>query len=538
MHGGGGPLMGRLRWSRGVAELTLISVVAAAVAAFYALGLPAHGDMSAHLYRTLLVRRGDYLWDNLWYRGDYPLASYSVLYYFLAAWFGNAAVVIAATIAEAVLYAMVVARAWGRQARATAWGFAVFAAEPLVRSEYPFALGVAFMLATLATLQRGRVAAAAVFAALSLASSPLAFGFLCLALAGVFVARPVLERRPLIVASILLVLTGVYLAGAHLVRMPWSSYPFSAANLVPVLVVSGLAAAFALRMKEARSVAGVSAVWGLAAIAGFLISTPLGLNLERPIFMCAPLLLVPVSQMTRRNVRAGAALAVCAVLSFVGVNLAFAAGDVFRPAPGQSRLWASAVAFLRTHQTPDFRVEVVPTAAHWEAYYLPSAGFAIARGWYRQLDLAANGVLYRSRISPNAYRRWLAGESVNVVILVRTIGLDGNGAQAEAQLLRSGRSGLVLVRRTRDWYVFAVRHPVPLLRPGTLGKVTAFAPERIAAVVRQPGVYRLDVTYMPFWEAPSSVIVQRGPDGTTILRIRKAGRFVLAASGERLLGLG
>jgi hypothetical protein len=196
------------------------------------------------------------------------------------------------------------------------------------------------------------------------------------------------------------------------------------------------------------------------------------------------------------------------------------------------------VAFLRTHQTPDFRVEVVPTAAHWEAYYLPSAGYAIARGWYRQLDLAANGVLYRSRISPNAYQRWLAGESVNVVILARTIGLDGYGARVEAQLLRSGRSGLTRIRRTHDWDIFAVRHPVPLLRPGTLGKVTALAPERIAAVVRRPGVYYLDVTYMPFWEAPNSVIVQRGADGTTILRIRKAGPFVLAASSERILGFG
>jgi hypothetical protein len=519
-------------------ELTFISAIAAGVAVFFALGLPAHGDMSAHLYRTLLVRRGDYVWDNLWYRGEYPLASYSVLYYFLAAWFGNAAVVIAATIADAVLYAMVVARAWGRHARAAAWVFAVFAAEPLVRSEYPFALGAAFLLATLAALQRGRVAAAAAFAALSLASSPLAFGFLCLALVGVFVGRPVLERRTSIVAAILLALTVLYLAGAHLVHLPWSSYPFPAANLVPVLIVSGLAAAFAVRMKEARRVAGVCGVWGLAAIAGFLISTPIGLNLERPIFMCAPLLLVPVSQMTRRSVRGGAALGVCALLALVGVNLTFAAGDVFSHPPGQSRLWASAVAFLRTHQTPDFRVEVVPTAAHWESYYLPSAGLAISRGWYRQLDLAADGLLYRRRISPAAYRRWLAGESVNFVILARTIGLDGYGAKAEAQLLRSGRSGLALVHQTHDWDIFAVRHPVPLLRPAGQGKVTAFAPERIAAVVRRPGTYRLDVTYMPFWEAPSSVIVQRGPDDTTILRIRKAGPFILSASGDRLLGLG
>jgi hypothetical protein len=96
----------------------------------------------------------------------------------------------------------------------------------------------------------------------------------------------------------------------------------------------------------------------------------------------------------------------------------------------------------------------------------------------------------------------------------------------------------VLVRRTRDWFVFAVRNPVPLLRPGTLGKVTAFTPERIAAVVRQPGVYRLDVTYMPFWEAPTGVSVERAADGTTTLRIRRAGAFVLAVSDDRLLGLG
>ena len=34
---------------------------------------PAPGDAAVHLYRTLLVQRGDLLWDNFWYAGQYPV---------------------------------------------------------------------------------------------------------------------------------------------------------------------------------------------------------------------------------------------------------------------------------------------------------------------------------------------------------------------------------------------------------------------------------------------------------------------------------
>jgi hypothetical protein len=222
----------------------------------------------------------------------------------------------------------------------------------------------------------------------------------------------------------------------------------------------------------------------------------------------------------------------------VAVQLASTVVNVFGHTPDQRALWTTAVGFLRDHQTPDYRVEVVPTSAHWEAYYLPRAGFAISRGWYRQLDLAENGPLYQSSIAPASYRRWLQDRSVRFVILAQTLGLDGSGAAAEAELLRSGHSGLVLVRRTADLEIFALRHPLPLLRPATLGTVTEITSQRIAGTVRQPGTYHLDVNYMPYWEAPPDITIKPAPDHTTTLEIRRAGHFVLTASSERILGLG
>ncbi len=64
----------------------LLSCGATVVAAVFILAIgPQPGDAPAHLYRTFLVEHGIVLWDNLWYAGQYPLASYSLLYYFPAA---------------------------------------------------------------------------------------------------------------------------------------------------------------------------------------------------------------------------------------------------------------------------------------------------------------------------------------------------------------------------------------------------------------------------------------------------------------------
>lgn len=52
-------------------ESLLCAVVAALVTGAVLLLVPQAGDAAAHLYRTLLVRNGVLVWDNLWFDGQY-----------------------------------------------------------------------------------------------------------------------------------------------------------------------------------------------------------------------------------------------------------------------------------------------------------------------------------------------------------------------------------------------------------------------------------------------------------------------------------
>ena len=94
-------------------EILIAGGLAFAGAALLVALAPPTGDAPAHLYRTLLVEQGVYVWDNLWYGGHYPLASYSLLYYLPAALVGNVPLVFAAVVVSAALFASIVEREWG-----------------------------------------------------------------------------------------------------------------------------------------------------------------------------------------------------------------------------------------------------------------------------------------------------------------------------------------------------------------------------------------------------------------------------------------
>jgi uncharacterized membrane protein len=98
-------------------ELLLGAALTAAFAALVLAVGPAPGDAPVHLYRTFLVRDGALIWDNFWYAGTYPLASYSLLYYLPAALVGNLPLVFAAAVASTVLFASLALREWGSAAR-------------------------------------------------------------------------------------------------------------------------------------------------------------------------------------------------------------------------------------------------------------------------------------------------------------------------------------------------------------------------------------------------------------------------------------
>ena len=134
-------------------ELALSAGATLAVAAMILAIGPAPGDAPAHLYRTFLVEHGIVLWDNLWYAGQYPLASYSLLYYFPAALVGNVPLVLGAAMVATILFAFISYREWGQSACWPTRIFAVLAAAPMFTGLYPYTLGFAAMLAALRLLQ-------------------------------------------------------------------------------------------------------------------------------------------------------------------------------------------------------------------------------------------------------------------------------------------------------------------------------------------------------------------------------------------------
>src|ERR671918_1637126 len=248
-------------------EPVLCAFVAAASAALVASVAPPGGDAAAHLYRTELVREGVLVWDNLWFAGHYPLASYSVLYYLFAALAGNELLVVAGAIVSAALFAALARDEWGEAARWPARAYAVLAATPLYTGTYSYSLGIAAALGALRLLQIGRPWPALVACAVTLGFAPLAFAFLCIALGAMALAR---RRVQVPVAAGLALI--VVLELAILLLFPSEGrYPFSPLSLAATLTASGLGAALVWRDERAAALRWFFVLWGAVAIAGFLV---------------------------------------------------------------------------------------------------------------------------------------------------------------------------------------------------------------------------------------------------------------------------
>jgi hypothetical protein len=488
---------------------------------------PAGGDVPAHLYRTLLVRENVYLWDNLWFAGQYPLVSYSLLYYPVAAVVGNLTLVIGSVVASAVLFERICSREWGSAAVWPARAFAILAAGPLFTGTYSYAAGVATLLATLAALQSGRISLAVGCGALTLGFSPLAFVFLVIVLAAVVVSRRRITRKAAYFGTGLTIAAGVELLALRLFPMG-GRYPFRGIELATVLVVAGIGLVIASRAPRSGVLAALFGFWLLASVVLFVVPQPVGENVTRLRSVVFPLMLLTV-MLARYQPRVLAGLGLALALAYNVVPYANAVASRMDSRASNERFWAPALSFLHEHNPPDYRVEVVPTADHWEAYWVPSAGFALARGWYRQLDIAENRVLYRDPLSPRGYQVWLRRMAVRYVLLPN-IKLGKKGASREQRLLWSGAvPGLQLVYRTADWRIYELEHAKPMLTGAGRARITAFKHDRIAARVDAPGTYRLAVRYMPYWEVKRGhVCVAEALDGMTLLEVQRPGPLLLA----------
>jgi hypothetical protein len=187
--------------------------------------------------------------------------------------------------------------------------------------------------------------------------------------------------------------------------------------------------------------------------------------------------------------------------------------------------------YVGAHSSQAFRLEVVPTINHWESYFVPKAGFAIARGWYQQLDSADNPSLNRLTLTGDSYRAWLRSVGVRYVILATTS--VAAGAVPEARLLESGRSGLRRVFAGPTGEVYSLPNARPILTGPAPARVTRQSFSGIDGWTGKPGAYLLRVHYTRLWEVSrGAVCVRRGHRDMTIIEARRSGAFSIAAAEE------
>src|SRR3954447_1298780 len=171
------PRWRRLPWWR-IAPLA----AALGLAPIYLVWQPRTVDLAAHEFRAWLFgQQGFTIWNGQWYGGHHTPA-YSVISPPLAWLLGPPLTMAIAAVTSAALFEPL-ARGWFGAERSR-WGalwFGVASATLLFTARLPFAIGVAFGLASLLALQRKRRVLAIVFAVICPLGSPVAGLFLSMA---------------------------------------------------------------------------------------------------------------------------------------------------------------------------------------------------------------------------------------------------------------------------------------------------------------------------------------------------------------------
>ena len=451
----------RLEWLPAVA-------LSSALALLMLIWNPPVGDLAAQVFRAeLFERAGLAIWNGSWYGGHYTL-TYSVLFPPLAALLGPQVVGGLAVVSSSYLFDRLVRDRWGVEARwATLW-FAAGVVTLLADGQLTFALGVALGLVALRCLQTGRAPLAILAAAACPLASPVAGAFL----GGVLIAGAVERgRRPNRVA---LAAGGLALA---LVLVPNLAFPeagefpfvFSSYVSIPLWVAGALILTQGVREEE-RQLRRVLIAYLLAATVIWLLPNAMGGNAVRlgALFggpVLAAVLLSRRPQPTVPNWFFAPLLALAIAgslywqLTASVVQIARSVGD---PATTAS-YFEPPTRWLRAHGAAGARIEVPPTANHWESAYLAD-DFDLARGWLRQLDTTRENIFYdEKKLTVASYGHWLRSNAISFVALPDAP-LDYS-AEKERRLILQEPPYLDLRYSSEHWRIYAVRNPKPLVAP-------------------------------------------------------------------------
>ena len=145
------------------------------------------------------------------------------------------------------------------------------------------------------------------------------------------------------------------------------------------------------------------------------------------------------------------------------------------------------------------RIEVPPTANHWESAYL-APKFELARGWLRQLDTARDDIFYREgALTERSYERWLRNNAIRYVALPNAP-LDYSSA-AERRLILTDPPYLHERFHDNHWRIYEVAKPKPIVdSPGRRPRHTvSVGHQGFALNVTRPGEFLVRVNFTPYW---------------------------------------
>jgi hypothetical protein len=492
---------------------------------------PPVGDLAAQVFRTELFQQaGLAIWNGSWYGGHYTL-TYSLLFPPLAALLSPQLVGMLAVVASSYLFDRLVRDRWGVEARwATLW-FAAGVVTLLADGQLTFALGVAFGLGALRCLQLERPVPALLAAAACPLASPVAGAFL----AGVLILgalEPGRRPRRLVLgagALALFITVAPNLAFPEAGHFPFA---FSSYVAIPLWCAGALLLTHGIRDEE-RQLRRVLLGYVLVSTLIWLTPNALGGNAVRlgalfggPVLAAALLSRRPRPAIPIWIFGPFLALAIAGSLYWqLSASVTQIARSVGDPSTS-SAYFNPAARWLRAHGAAGARIEVPPTANHWESAYL-APKFELARGWLRQLDTTRDDLFYDEdeRLNAATYGAWLRSNAISYVALPDAP-LDYSSVE-ERRLILSGPSYLSLRFRDRHWRIYEVRDPKPLVAP--LGAAAAqtlwFGRQGFALDVTRPGEFLVRVNFTPYWSISrgGGCILRRGD--WTVARAARPGVF-------------
>jgi hypothetical protein len=469
-------------------------------------------DLAAQDYRVWQFRtHGFTLWDVSWY-GGHAAVGYSVLFPAFGALVGAMPATAIAAICSSWLFGKLVGppRSWA-SALARLW-FAVFVAGDVVVGQGPFACALALGLGSVLAVQRRRPGFAGLAALAASMFSPL--GAMFLLLVAVAWAPSVGWRRamPLFAATV-----GI---GVSAVAGDGGVFPFPMTTLVGQLaiVVTGLL----VTPRSQPAVRRALVILGLACLVLFVWPNPVGGNMAR----LAAVLVGPIAahQLLRaRRVRTLLLLTV-PLLGFQLLPVVNSVADAAVDPSAHASYYQGMLGYLSAHNGVAQRVEIPLSRNHWEATYVAEK-VPLARGWYRQVDIQRNGLLYEP-LTAATYSQWLHENAVDYIALP-DLPLD-HGGEAEAVLLAHPPSYLREVYTDPHWRIWRVDDPSPIATGA--GSITAVGGDGFTLTSKRAGPTLVRLRWSPYWQIDSgTACLSPAPDGWTNVTIATPGSIQVTA---------